>query len=88
MSTLTSAVTQMAQVLTPGGSVVTPSSSAAATSTTETGISPAKMANLRSNYLQQIRDFHRLYESGAISEAEFREQKVPILEQLKKLHPG
>ena len=39
-STLTSAVTQMAQVLTPGGSFA---SSAAATSTTETNISPAKM---------------------------------------------
>ena len=48
MSTFFSAVTQMAQVLTPGSSAVTPSSSAAAAST-ETGISPAKVANLWSN---------------------------------------
>jgi len=60
MSTLTSAVTQMAQVLTPGSSAVTTSSSAEAAST-ETGISPAKVANLRSNYLQQMRDLCGLY---------------------------
>jgi len=84
MFTLTSAVTQMAQVVTPGGSAVTLSSSAAPTSTNEIGISPAKVANLRSNYLQQMWDLYGLHERGAISESEFREQKVPILEQLKK----
>jgi len=51
--------------------------SAAATSTIETGISPAKVVNLRSNYLQQIWDLYGLYESGATSEAEFKEQKAP-----------
>jgi len=35
-----------------------------------------------------MRDLHSLFECGAISESEFREQKAPILEQLKKLVPG
>lgn len=50
-----------------------------------TGISPGKVANLRTNYLQQMRDLHALYENGALSEIEFKEQKMPILQQLKKL---
>ena len=78
----TSALTQIAGAMTPFSqpSVVT-------TPTTSGGISPAKVANLRSNYLQQMRDLHMLFESGAISEAEFMEQKVPILQQLKRLVP-
>ena len=47
------------------------------------GISPGKVTNLRSNYLQQMRDLHSLFESGAITESEFQEQSH--LEQLKKL---
>ena len=75
---LTSAMTQIARAKTPSSqpSVLT-------TSTASGGISPAKMANLRSNYLQQIKDLHMLFENGAMSEAEFMEQKVPILQQLK-----
>ena len=46
------------------------------------GISPGKIANLRSNYLQQMRDLHLLFENGAITECEFQEQKLTILEQL------
>ena len=87
VAALTSAVTQMAQVMTP------PSHSHSTTelsgnTSTAASISPAKLANLRSNYLQQMRDLHSLFECGAISESEFREQKAPILEQLKKLVPG
>ena len=55
---------------------------------TNSGVSPSKLANLRSNYLQQMRDLHSLYESGAINESEFLEQKGPILEQLKALRPA
>ena len=58
------------------------------TSTPTAGISPGKVANLRSNYLQQMRDLHSLFESGAITESELQEQKVPILEQLKKFTPS
>ena len=54
---------------------------AALSSSASTGISPGKIANLRSNYLQQMRAFER----GALTQPEFLEQKKPILEQLKKL---
>lgn len=50
------------------------------------GISPGKVVNLRSNYLQQMRDLHQLFECGALTEDEFKEQKEPILNQLKKLN--
>lgn len=52
------------------------------------GISPGKLANLRSNYLQQLRDLHSLLESGAINDREFQEQKTPILDQLRKFLPS
>ena len=55
---------------------------------TPVGISPGKIANLRSNYLQQLRDLHSLLESGAINDKEFQEQKMPILEQLRKFAPS
>lgn len=80
---LTTALTQIAGAMTPTSQ--SSLSVSANTSATVTSISPAKMANLRSNYLQQMRDLHCLRESGAISEAEFKEQKIPILQQLKKL---
>ena len=87
---LTTAVTEMARAVTAAGSGTSPSSGTA-TFPSQTGpvatagISPGKIANLRSNYLQQIRDLHSLYENGAITECEFQEQKLPILEHLKKL---
>lgn len=83
---LTSVVTEMAKVMVQNcskQSVETTNTS----SSTSCAISPAKLATLRSNYLQQMRDVHALFESGAINEAEFLEQKVPILEQLKTLKP-
>jgi hypothetical protein len=66
----------------PGGH---PSSPPPTSVTPSAGISPSKVANLRSNYLQQMRDLHSLYASGALTESEFLDQKMPILEQLKKL---
>ena len=81
---LTTAVTEMAKAMaTPTGRA----SPATTTSTPAAGISPGKVANLRSNYLQQMRDLHSLFESGAITDSEFQEQKFPILDQLKKLTP-
>ena len=75
----------MARAMTSAGG--TPSSATAVNPTVSSGsgISPGKIANLRSNYLQQMRDLHALFESGAITECEFREQKLPILDQLKRL---
>ena len=86
---MTTAVTEMARAMTSGGSSAPTFSVTAGTPptgpTTTAGISPGKIANLRSNYLQQIRDLHSLFENGAITECEFQEQKLPILEHLKKL---
>ena len=56
-----------------------------ASSSTSVGYSPGKVANLRSNYLQQMRELHTLFECGALTQDEFKEQKEPILNQLKKL---
>ena len=81
---LTTAVTEMARAMTSGGSSITAGTPPTGPTTTA-GISPGKIANLRSNYLQQIRDLHSLFENGAITECEFQEQKLPILEHLKKL---
>jgi len=77
---LTTAVTEMARAMTPTGGRASPSPS---TYTPTAGISPGEVANLHSNYLQQMRDLHSLFESGAITDKEFQEQKVPILNQLK-----
>ena len=80
----------MMQVMTPPASqshCVMGLSGNLSASTGATRISPVKLVNLRSNYLQQMMELHSLFESGAISELEFREQKSPILEQLKKLVP-
>ena len=72
----------MAQALTPASST-TSTVNSGSNSTTSSSISPAKLADLRSNYLLQLRDLHSLYESGAISESEFQEQKAPIFGHLK-----
>ena len=95
MAALTSAVTQMAQVMTPQptqpqtNTVMTCSGNVVGNSiSTSSCISPVNLASLRCNYLQQIRELHSLLVSGAISESEFTEQKTPILDQLKKLNPN
>ena len=50
-------------------------------------VSPAKSGGPKHNYLEQVSDLHSLLECGALTEAEFEEQKAPILEQLKKMKP-
>ncbi len=58
-------------------------------SSTSTGtMSPGKVAELRSKYLQQMRELHQLFEAGALTEKEFFDQKSPILDQLTHLNPG
>ena len=48
-------------------------------------ISPAKCSNLRSQYMAQMKDWHALFESGAITREEYDDQKTKILEDLQKL---
>ena len=83
---LTTAVSDMAKAMSP--TTTFPSAMATTTQTSNqaaAGISPGKIATLRTNYLQQMRDIHSLYENGALNEVEFTEQKTLILQQLKKL---
>ena len=56
---LTTAVTEMAKAMTPTGRA----SPAPTACTPAAGISHGKVANLRSNYLQQMRDLHLLFEN-------------------------
>ena len=46
--------------------------------------SPGKIADVRSKYIQQLRELHSLFEMGALTDKEFSEQKLPIPDQLKK----
>ena len=46
--------------------------------------SPGKIADIRSKYIQQLRELHSLFEMGALTDKEFSDQKLPILDQLKK----
>ena len=41
---------------------------------------------LRAKYIQQIKELHSLFESGALTKTEFLDQKRPVLEQLKKFN--
>ena len=80
MSTvLTQLAKSVVSVLSPQASAHTPTSSGC--------VSPNKIADLRSKYIQQMRELHSLHELGALTESEFKEQKQPILVQLKKITP-
>ena len=64
----------------------TPSSSTS-TCSSGVGMSPGKLAELRSKYLQRMRDLHELFSVGALTETEFCDQKAPIFDQLTHLNP-
>ena len=89
ISGLTTAVAEIAKacVLAQQGASTTVSSDTASSSSTSSNLSPAKVVHLRRNYLEQVEDLHWLLECGALTEAEFEEQKAPILELLKKMKP-
>jgi len=49
------------------------------------GCSPIRKSKLRSQYMQQLKEWHSLHDTGAISQHEFEEQNQLILEDLSKL---
>ena len=57
----------------------------AVASRTPVEISPAKRSNLKSQCMSRMKDWHALFESGAISSEEYEDQKGRIIEDLKKL---
>lgn len=60
----------------------TPAAAQVASASASTGVSPGKylLTSEAINYLQQMRDLHSVFETGALTEAEFLDQKKPILE--------
>ena len=54
--------------------------------TTECGISPAKRSSLRSQYMVQLKDWHSLFDAGAITHDEYEGQKTKILHDLNTLY--
>ena len=84
---LTTAVAEIAKAMAHQHSTQQCTPAVSASASTSSGASPAKIADLRRNYLGQMKDLHSLLECGALTESEFAEQKAPILEQLKKTKP-
>ena len=48
-------------------------------------LTPSKTAQLRTTYIQQIKDLHCLLEMGAITNDHFVKQRDTLLEQMNKL---
>ena len=76
---LTSVMTEMAKNMTSTSATTNKPDSCEAS----TSISPGKVANLRTSYLQQLCDLYQPFNCGAITQPEFNEQKKPILTKLK-----
>ena len=81
-STLTNAFTNMASSIASAlSNNQTPTKSSSTTS------SPVRVVQMRSQYIQQLKDLHSLFEAGALTEQEYAEEKDSILAQLKKMTP-
>ena len=79
-SAFTNAFTNMASSIVSVLSTPTKSSSTGSSSSS----SPVRVVQLRSQYIQQLKDLHSLFAAGALSEQEYAEEKDSILAQLKK----
>ena len=49
------------------------------------GISPSKITDLRMKKLQELRELQGLLEQNVLTQQEFMEQKLLVLESLRKL---
>ena len=81
-SALTHAFTNMASSIASALSTTPTKPSSAGSSS-----SPVKVVQLRSQYIQQLKDIHSLYEAGALSEQEYTEEKDLIRAELKAITP-
>jgi len=54
----------------------TPPASPANTASAKATLTPGKMANLRSTYIQQIKELHSLWEIGAITKEHYLKQDI------------
>ena len=82
------AATAITKVLLNNRPTTPPISTTSTSGIKPVGVSPASKAKLSGEYLQQIRTLQELRESSsaAITEDEFQEQKVLLLNNLKGLH--
>jgi len=46
-----------------------------------------EIADIQSKYIQQLRELHAQFEMGALTDKEFTDQKLSILDPLKKFKP-
>lgn len=83
-STLTNAFTNMASSL---ASALSNNQTPTKSSTTGSSSSPGRVVQLRSQYIQQLKDLHSLFEAGALSVQEYTDEKDLILAQLKTMTP-
>ena len=83
-STLTNAFTNMASSI---ASALSNNQTPTKSSSTGSSSSPVRVVQMRSQYIQQLKDLHSLFEAGALSEQEYAEEKDSILAQLKKMTP-
>ena len=58
----------------------------ASTSADEKSLTPSKVAQLRSTYIQQIKELHGLLEVGAITNDHFIKQRDSLLQQMDELN--
>lgn len=64
----------------------TPPASSANTASVKATLTPGKIANLRSTYIQQIKELHSLWEIGAITKEHYLKQRDILLQQMEKLN--
>lgn len=89
--TLSDALTPLAKAITKAftgnQASSTPEKCAVASQqTSQCGISPAKVADVRMKNLEQVKFLQQLYEDGILSHAEFIKQKGIVLDLLRKLN--
>ena len=80
MSDLTSAISSVIAIRSPG-----PTANASATVNNAFESNADKKAQLRSQYLQQLKELHGLFQIGALDADEMADLKKDILKELKNL---
>jgi len=63
----------------------TPPASSANTASVKATLTPGKIANLHSTYIQQFKELHSLWEIGAITKEHYLKQRDILLQQMEKL---
>ena len=54
--------------------------------TASTNNSPGKAVSLRSKYMEQLRELHSVFDMGALTAAEYEEQRSVIVDLMRQLN--